>query len=64
MHPKMKATNLQRSLDAYDQQRDGLIRLQERVVQLRSNPLLQRLPDLEAALHVEVDALAQAPIGI
>ena len=57
--PEMKATNLQRSLDAYDQQRDGLIRLQERVVQLRSNPLLQRLPDLEAALHVEADALAR-----
>ena len=57
--PEMKATNLQRSLDAYDQQRDGLIRLQERVVQLRSNPLLQRLPDLEAALHVEADALSR-----
>ena len=57
--PEKKATNLQRSLDAYDQQRNGLIRLQERVVLLRSNPLLQRLPDLEAALHVEADELAR-----
>ena len=57
--PEKKATKLQRSLDAYDQQRNGLIRLQERVVQLRSNPLLQRLPDLEASLHVEADALAR-----
>lgn len=57
--PEKKATLLQRSLDAYDQQRDKLIRLQERVVLLRENPLLQRLPDLEAALHVESDALTR-----
>ena len=57
--PERRAARLQQSLDTYDQQRDGLIRLEERVIRLRENPLLQRLPDLEAALHIESDALSR-----
>jgi hypothetical protein len=57
--PERRAERLQQSLDTYDQQRDGLIRLEERVIRLRENPLLQRLPDLEAALHIESDALSR-----
>jgi len=58
--PSERANLLQDSLDDYDSERASILQLEERVIQLRNNPILVELPDLEANLIILDDKLEKA----